>query len=55
MPVFVSKPHFLDADESYLHGVNGLHPNRSINDSFLEVEPVSLILILEHSTTNTIL
>lgn len=40
-PVFVSKPHFLDADKSYLDGVIGLHPNLSTDDAFLEVEPVS--------------
>ena len=54
LPVFVSKPHFLDADKSYLDGVNGLHPNRSLHDAFLEVEPVSLILIPKHLTVNTI-
>lgn len=42
LPVFVSKPNFLDADKSYLDGVIGMHPNRSIHEAFLEVEPVSL-------------
>ena len=41
MPVFVSKPHFLDADKSYLEGVNGLNPVRKLDDAYLEVEPVS--------------
>ena len=39
-PVFASKPHFLDADPDYLKNVTGLHPNRSIHDSYLVIEPV---------------
>ena len=42
LPVFVSLPHFLGADRSYLDGVIGLKPNKSLHEAFLEVEPVSL-------------
>jgi len=45
LPIFVSKPHFLDADQSYLQGVNGLHPIRSIHDSFFEVEPLTGVVL----------
>ena len=38
--MFASKPHFLDADPDYLKNVTGLHPNRSIHDSYLVIEPV---------------
>ena len=40
--MFVSKPHFLDADPVYLSYLDGPKPNRSIHDAFLNVEPVSL-------------
>ncbi len=40
VPVFVSKPHFLDAKD-YLVNVTGLKPIREIHDAFLNVEPVS--------------
>ncbi|XP_065885904.1 lysosome membrane protein 2-like [Dysidea avara] len=41
LPVFVSLPHFLGADQSYLDGVIGMKPNRSIHEAFLEVEPMT--------------
>ena len=40
-PVFASKPHFLDADESYLKNIIGLDPVRSLHDSYLDVEPIT--------------
>ena len=43
VPVFVSKPHFLDADKHYLENVTGLKPIRNKHDAFLNVEPVSFI------------
>ena len=39
VPVFVSKPHFLDGDPSLLEKVDGLSPNREVHDSFLDVQP----------------
>ena len=43
VPIFVSKPHFLDADESYRENVSGLsNPDPKIHDSYLCVEPVSV-------------
>ena len=40
-PVFASKPHFLDADPSYRNNVTGLEPDRSLHDSYLDVEPIT--------------
>ena len=40
LPLFASKPHFLDGDPFYLRDVEGLHPNRSRHDSYIDVEPV---------------
>ena len=43
VPIFVSKPHFLDADNFYMKKVSGLRvANRSKHDSYLWVEPVSV-------------
>jgi len=40
--VYISKPHFLDADPYYLSLVQGVSlPNRSIHDTFLDVEPIT--------------
>ena len=40
-PVFGSKPHFLDADPGYIANVSGMHPNRSVHDSYWDVEPTT--------------
>ena len=41
VPVFGSKPHFLDGDPALLEKVNGLRPIRELHDSFLDVEPTT--------------
>eukprot|EP01104_Vermistella_antarctica_P017998 TRINITY_DN6538_c0_g1_i1.p1 TRINITY_DN6538_c0_g1~~TRINITY_DN6538_c0_g1_i1.p1 ORF type:complete len:578 (+),score=110.87 TRINITY_DN6538_c0_g1_i1:159-1892(+) len=39
-PIFISKPHFLDADPYYLSMLEGISPpNATIHDTFLDVEP----------------
>ncbi|XP_026289526.1 protein croquemort isoform X2 [Frankliniella occidentalis] len=38
-PAYVSFPHFLDADPWYTNSVDGLHPNRSIHEFFVNAEP----------------
>lgn len=37
-PIYVSLPHFLDADEYYLEQVDGLKPNRSLHEFYIDVE-----------------
>lgn len=39
LPLFISKPHFLDADPWYVSSVVGMQPNREIHDVYLDVEP----------------
>lgn len=40
-PVFMSFPHFFDADESYIDAVDGLEPNKEKHQSYFTLEPVS--------------
>jgi hypothetical protein len=40
-PVFLSKANFLDVPEEYINRVEGISPNRSRDDVFLDVEPIS--------------
>ncbi len=40
-PIFVSKPHFLDANPSFVDAVSGLSPNGFLHDHYIEVEPKS--------------
>lgn len=37
-PIYASLPHFLDADEYYLEQVDGLRPNRSLHEFYIDVE-----------------
>ncbi len=39
LPIYASKPHFLDGDDSLLEGVDGLSPCSSCHDSHMDVEP----------------
>ena len=41
LPIFISKPHFLDADPVVFHNIVGLVPNRSKHDSYVNVEPLT--------------
>jgi lysosome membrane protein 2 len=39
VPVFGSKPHFLDGDPDLLEKVDGLRPDRELHESYLDVQP----------------
>jgi lysosome membrane protein 2 len=39
VPLYGSKPHFLDGDSSLQEGVEGLSPSRELHDSHIDVEP----------------
>jgi len=39
VPLFISKPHFLDADPIYSESVLGLSANREKHDTYLDIEP----------------
>ena len=41
LPIFISKPHFLDADPVVFRNIIGLVPNRSKHDSYVNVEPLT--------------
>ncbi|XP_053200469.1 platelet glycoprotein 4-like [Panonychus citri] len=40
-PIYLSNPHFLDADPIYGHSVTGLKPNRSRHSFWIDVEPTT--------------
>ena len=39
VPVFGSKPHFLDGDPALMEKVDGLKPNKELHESYLDVQP----------------
>lgn len=40
-PVYISNPHFYQADPSLLHAVHGLKPVRELHETFFKIQPVS--------------
>lgn len=48
-PVYGSKPHFLDCNESLREAVEGITPpDRSVHDIVVDVEPVSVPYIVRY-------
>lgn len=43
-PVFMSYPHFYEADPFYLNEVEGLNPSKDKHESFITIEPVRFLL-----------
>ena len=41
-----SPPHFYQSDKSLLETVHGLKPEKSKHETFLEIEPVSKVIVL---------
>jgi len=41
VPIFMSKPHYLDAEPKIGESIEGLHPSVEAHDTFLDVEPYS--------------
>lgn len=39
LPIFISKPHFMDADPWFAEKVVGMKPNRSLHDTTIVLEP----------------
>lgn len=45
-PVYMSNPHFYQADPQLLNDVEGLTPNRSAHETYFKIQPVSRSIIL---------
>ncbi len=41
LPIIASTPHFLGADDSVRNAVDGLQPDETIHQSFMDVEPIT--------------
>ena len=44
-PVFFSPPHFYLGDHSLVDDINGMHPNKTLHETYIDVEPVSITLL----------
>jgi lysosome membrane protein 2 len=45
VPIIMSSPHFLYADERFLKDVDGLSPDPLLHNTFLSVEPTTSLLM----------
>lgn len=45
-PVYLSNPHFYQADSSLLDSVEGLTPDASKHETYFKIQPASLIFII---------
>jgi len=45
-PIFISKPHFLDADPYYLQHVNMTPPDPNLHQTYLQLEPITGALMV---------
>lgn len=41
VPVIMSQPHFLGADQSVIDSFIGLNPNRDLHETYIDIVPVS--------------
>jgi hypothetical protein len=41
LPIIASSPHFLGAADSVQKSIDGLHPDQTIHQSFMDVEPIT--------------
>lgn len=48
LPLFVSKPHFLDGDSSLAGSVIGMSPKREAHDTYLDIEPNTGLMARAH-------
>ena len=48
VPIFGSKPHFLDGDPLLLQSVSGLTPDRKKHDTIMDVEPITGVNVFFH-------
>uniref|UniRef100_A0A8C7E5C3 Uncharacterized protein n=1 Tax=Naja naja TaxID=35670 RepID=A0A8C7E5C3_NAJNA len=44
-PILLSPPHFLHSEDTYAKMVDGMHPNKQDHDTFLDINPVSLLFL----------
>lgn len=45
-PVYLSNPHFFQADPSLIAEVEGLKPNRTLHQTYFKIQPVPFVLYL---------
>lgn len=48
-PIVVSFPHFYQADEKYIKAIDGMSPNKEEHETYLDLNPVSWVMILASS------
>ena len=40
-PIFLSAPHFYQADQKFVSDIEGMHPTKEYHETFVDINPVS--------------
>lgn len=46
-PIFLSAPHFYQADQKFVEDIEGMHPKKEYHETFLDINPVSAAFFKE--------
>ncbi|XP_029455769.1 lysosome membrane protein 2 [Rhinatrema bivittatum] len=44
-PIFLSNPHFYQADDKFIYDIEGMHPNQEEHETFLDINPLTGIVV----------
>ncbi|XP_030046438.1 lysosome membrane protein 2 [Microcaecilia unicolor] len=45
VPILLSNPHFYQAEDKYIHDIEGMHPNQEDHESFIDINPLSGVIV----------
>ncbi|XP_069781585.1 lysosome membrane protein 2-like isoform X2 [Narcine bancroftii] len=44
-PIIISSPHFYQADQKYIDDIEGMHPNKTNHETYLDINPLTGFLV----------
>lgn len=44
-PIFLSAPHFYQAEQKFIEDIEGMHPTKEYHETFVDINPVSTAVL----------